>query len=159
MHSPTSVSEQPDISTGHLPEPEFVQKLVSDAHARFKSNTDGQNSQVYPALARTPSDLFGVCVAGTSGRIYAAGDVDYPFTIMSVSKPFVFALIWELIGPEAARDKLGASATGLAFNSLAAVERAIDGRTDPMVNAGACESTGTRVVPKCPYPANSSAVC
>src|SRR5262245_6774710 len=140
MHSPTSITSGPEelyISTGHLPEPERVQGLVSAAHAHFKSNTEGQNSQVYPALARVPSDLFGVCVAGTSGRTYTAGDVDYPFTIMSVSKPFVF----ELIGPDAARDKLGASATGLAFNSLAAVERAVDGRTNPMVNAGAIATT------------------
>jgi glutaminase len=138
---PADQAETPYISTGHLPDPEMVQRLVSEAHTRFKSNTDGQTSQVYPALARTPSDLFGVCVAGTSGRIYAAGDVDYPFTIMSVSKPFVFALVCELIGPGAARDKLGASATGLAFNSLAAVERAVDGRTNPMVNAGAIATT------------------
>jgi glutaminase len=76
-----------------------VQRLVSEAHARFKSNTEGENSQVYPALARVPSDLFGVCVVGTSGRVYAAGDVDHPFSIMSVSKPFVFALVCEIIGP------------------------------------------------------------
>src|SRR5262245_38163260 len=80
MHSPTSISEQQCISTGHLPE--LVQKLLSEAHARFKSNAEGQTSPVYPALARTPSDLFVVCVAGTSGRIYVAGDVDYPFTII-----------------------------------------------------------------------------
>ena len=50
----------------------MVQRLVSEAHARFKSNTEGENSQVYPALARVPNDLFGVCVVGTSGRVYAA---------------------------------------------------------------------------------------
>ena len=119
----------------------MVQNLVSDAYARLKSNTDGEISQVYPALARVPSDLFGVCIVGTSGRIYAAGDVEYDFTIMSVSKPFVFALVCEAIGPEQARDKLGANATGLAFNSLAAIERAPDGRTNPMVNAGAIATT------------------
>jgi hypothetical protein len=39
-------TERPYISTGHLPGAETVQKLVCDAHRRFKSNTDGQNSQV-----------------------------------------------------------------------------------------------------------------
>lgn len=144
MHSRTSIAGQipwPYISTGHLPEPRRVQELVSEAHARFKSNTEGESSQVYPALAIVPSELFGVCVAGTNGNIYAAGDADYEFTIMSVSKPFLFALICELIGPEAARHKLGVNATGLAFNSLAAVERASDGRTNPMVNAGAIATT------------------
>jgi glutaminase len=138
-----SIAEQAErryVSTGHLPEAETVQTLVSDAHRRFKSNTDGQNSQVYPALARVPSDLFGVCVVGTRGSVYAAGDTDHEFSIMSVSKPFVFALICEAIGPEEARDKLGANATGLAFNSLAAIEHG-GGRTNPMVNAGAIATT------------------
>jgi glutaminase len=135
------VLEPSYISTGHLPEPDAVQKLVSDAHARFNSNTEGINSAVYPALARVPSSLFGVCVVGTSGKVYAAGDVTYDFSIMSVSKPFVFALVCETIGPEEARDKLGVNATGAAFNSLGAVERTADGRTNPMVNAGAIATT------------------
>src|SRR5262249_4542137 len=54
------------VSTGHLPVPELVQGLVAEAHERFKSSTEGENSKVYPALARVPSDLFGICVAGTS---------------------------------------------------------------------------------------------
>lgn len=138
-----SIAEQagrPYVSTGHLPEAETVRTLVSNAHRRFKLNTDGQNSQVYPALARVPRDLFGVCVVGTSGSVYAAGDTDHEFSIMSVSKPFVFALICEAIGPEEAREKLGANATGLAFNSLAAIEHG-GGRTNPMVNAGAIATT------------------
>jgi len=92
-----------------------------DTHRRSKSNSDGKNSQAYPALARVPSELFGICVVGTSGRIYVAGDVDYEFSIMSVSKPFLFALICETIGREEARAKLGANATGLPFNSLAKI--------------------------------------
>ena len=79
--------DRPYVSTGHLPPVEEVQKLLDEAYARFKSNSDGENSQVYPALARVPSNLFGICVVGTSGKVYAAGDIDYEFSIMSVSKP------------------------------------------------------------------------
>jgi len=129
------------VSTGRLPSPELVTALVSEAHARFKSNTEGENSQVYPALARVPSELFGVCVVGTSGNVYAVGDTDHEFSIMSVSKPFVFALLCEQIGAEQAREKLGANSTGLPFNSLSAIERSADGRTNPMVNAGAIATT------------------
>ena len=131
----------PFVSTGHLPTPEMVKALVAEAHALFKSNTEGENSQVYPALARAASDLFGVCVAGTSGKVYAAGEADHEFSIMSVSKPFVFALVCQEIGPDQAREKLGANATGMPFNSLAAVEYSSDGRTNPMVNAGAIAAT------------------
>ena len=129
------------VSTGHLPTPEMITALVNEAHARFKSNTDGENSQVYPALARAPRELFGVCVVGVSGKVYAAGDTDHEFSIMSVSKPFVFALVCQQMGAEQAREKLGANATGMPFNSLAAVERSADGRTNPMVNAGAIATT------------------
>jgi glutaminase len=119
----------------------MVTALVAEAHERFKSNTDGKNSNVYPALARVPSDLFGICVVGTSGNVYAVGDTDHEFSIMSVSKPFVFALVCQEMGPEAAREKLGANATGMPFNSLGAIERSPDGRTNPMVNAGAIATT------------------
>jgi glutaminase len=129
------------VSTGHLPTPETITALVNEAHARFKSNTDGENSQVYPALARAPSELFGLCVVGVSGNVYAAGDTDHEFSIMSVSKPFVFALVCQQMGAEQAREKLGANATGMPFNSLAAVELSTDGRTNPMVNAGAIATT------------------
>jgi glutaminase len=129
------------VSTGHLPSPELVQALVDEAHAQFKSNSEGSNSDVYPALARVPKELFGVCVASSSGNIYAAGDAEYEFAIMSVSKPFVFALICQAIGAESARDKLGVNSTGLPFNSLEAIERNPDGKTNPMVNAGAMATT------------------
>ena len=129
------------VSTGHLPPSEEVVRLVDEAYERYKSNTEGKNSQVYPALARTPSDLFGICVVGTSGEVYAVGAAEYEFSIMSVSKPFVFAAVCQEVGPEEARRRLGANATGLPFNSLAAIERSGDGRTNPMVNAGAIATT------------------
>ena len=129
------------ISTGHLPSPENVQKLVDEAYERFRSDTSGQNSQVYPALASVPSDLFGICVVGTNGLVHAVGNAEHEFSIMSVSKPFVFALICELMGPESARNKLGVNSTGFPFNSVAGVEFSADGRTNPMVNAGAIATT------------------
>ena len=129
------------VSTGRLPTEDQVARWVGQAHALFKANAEGETSQVYPALARVRSDLFGVCVVDTNGRTYAAGDADHAFSIMSVSKPFVFALVCQLIGPEQARDLLGANSTGLPFNSVEAVQRSVDGRTNPMVNAGAIGAT------------------
>ena len=98
-------------------------------------------SQVYPALARVPRDLFGVCIVAASGNVYSAGDAEHEFAIMSVSKPFVFALVCQALGPDKVREKLGVNATGLPFNSLAAVERGEGGRTNPMVNSGAIATT------------------
>jgi len=143
LHPKISVSQDstPFVSSGSLPDPEFVQQCIEDAHSRYRTNTDGENSQVYPALFRVEPDMFGICVVGVSGRVYSVGECDEEFSIMSVSKPFVFALICELIGVEEARAKLGANATGYAFNSLAGIERQPKGITNPMVNSGAIATT------------------
>jgi glutaminase len=133
--------EAPYVSTGRLPSPQIVGALVSDAHERFGKNGDGHVSDVYPALASVPPDLFGLCAVGVSGAVFANGDWDIPFSIMSVSKPFVFALVLQVLGADATRRRLGVNATGLPFNSLAAVERSEDGRTNPMVNSGAIAAT------------------
>ena len=129
------------VSTGRLPSPEMVKALVCEAHERFKSSSEGRNSDIYPALAKASGDLFGVCVIGTNGDVHAVGDADHAFSIMSISKPFVFALVCQSIGPEQARERLGVNSTGLPFNSLSAIERGVDGRTNPMVNAGAIATT------------------
>jgi glutaminase len=129
------------VSTGHLPSAEQVRRAVEEAYERYRTVSGGENSRVYPALARVPAGLFGICAVGTSGSVDAAGDADHPFTIMSVAKPFVFALVCQALGPEEVRRRVGVNATGLAFNSLAAVERGPDGRTNPMVNAGAIATT------------------
>jgi glutaminase len=118
-----------------------VRATLTEAYELYRNNTDGANSQVYPALARVTPSLFGICIVGANGNVYEAGDCHHEFTIMSVSKPFVFALICELIGAREARAKLGANATGFPFNSLAGIERQPGGITNPMVNSGAIAAT------------------
>jgi glutaminase len=132
--------DEPFVSTGSLPPRELVQALVVEAYERHRTNTEGSLSTVYPALARLSPELFGVCVAGTSGDVFAIGDAEVEFAIMSVAKPFVFALVAQVVGPEELQVRVGVNATGLAFNSLEAVERT-DGRTNPMVNPGAIATT------------------
>lgn len=129
------------VSTGHLPDAARVADLVVEAHRRFATARDGVKASYIPALASVPEDLFGLCVAGVTGATHAAGDAQTAFTIQSVSKPFVFALICGAIGEQAAREKLGANSTGLPFNSVLAIERSADGTTNPMVNAGAIAAT------------------
>lgn len=128
------------VSTGSLPPAEQVQQWVDEAHERFRGSGDGEVSDVYPSLARMPADLLGISLVGASGRVFEAGAADHPFTIMSVSKPFVLALVCERIGADQAIELLGADATGQPFNSLAAIEAGA-GITNPMVNSGAIATT------------------
>jgi glutaminase len=63
------------------------------------------------------------------------------FSIQSVSKPFVFALVCDTLGYEEARLRLGVNSTGFPFNSLMAVELNAERTMNPLVNAGAIAST------------------
>jgi len=133
--------DEPYVSTGHLPSSDRVKRLVLEAHRRFRSVTEGRRSSVYPALERVPPELFGISVAGVDGSIYSVGDAEHPFTIMSVAKPFVFALVCQARGAEAVHRTLGVNATGQPFNALSPIEWSPDGRTNPMVNSGAIAAT------------------
>jgi glutaminase len=129
------------VSTGHLPPSERVRRLVDEAHARFLADERGSNASHYPALAAVPRDLFGICVAGVDGELYAVGDAERPFTIMSVAKPFVLALVCQALGADEVREKVGVNSTGLPFDSVVAFELKADRRTNPMVNPGALATT------------------
>lgn len=128
-------------STGQLPSADLVRRLTVETHERFRSNHEGKVADYIPALAKTPAHLFGVCVVGVNGAVHTAGDAEHEFSIQSVSKPFVFALVCQAIGEDEAREKLGVNSTGLPFNSVIAIERTGDGSTNPMVNSGAIAAT------------------
>jgi glutaminase len=129
------------ISTGQLPTEAVVRELVSEAHARFAPVQEGDVASYIPALAEASPAHFGICVAAAGGLLVEAGDSQQLFSIQSLSKPFLFALICQAIGEDVAREKLGVNSTGLPFNSVLAVERSGEGLSNPMVNAGAIAAT------------------
>lgn len=129
------------VSTGHLPSADRVQALVNEAYERCRLVDAGKVADYIPALAQVPRQLFGICIVGVNGEVYAVGDIDYHFSIQSLSKPFLFGLICQAIGEDEARNKLGVNSTGLPFNSVIAVERGKEGTSNPMVNAGAIAAT------------------
>jgi glutaminase len=60
---------------------------------------------------------------------------------MSVAKPFVLGLVVDALGADAIVREVGVDATGRSFDSVEAVIDSADGRTNPMVNAGAIATT------------------
>jgi len=134
-------SEAGYVSTGRLPSQGEVRLLIENAYARFRDVDDGAVADYIPALAEADPKLFGICVVNTRGDSFAVGDADRPFSIQSVSKPFVFALVCDAIGYHEAANLLGVDGTGLPFNSVMAVELRADRTTNPMVNSGAIATT------------------
>ncbi|MCK8787382.1 glutaminase A [Roseomonas sp. NAR14] len=129
------------VSTGHLPADPDVDALVLEAWERYRGVGDGKVADYIPALARVSPDLFGICLVGVNGVVHAAGEVDHPFSIQSISKPFVFALVCQALGGGRARESIGVNATGLPFNSVMAIELNAERTMNPMVNAGAIATT------------------
>lgn len=129
------------VSTGHLPAKDFISGSLREAYERYRALDDGVVADYIPALARVSRDLFGAAIVGVDGVVQKIGDADHEFSIQSVSKPFVFALVCEAIGAEPARARIGVNATGLAFNSVMAIELNGDRTMNPMVNAGAIATT------------------
>jgi glutaminase len=133
-----SLAAVPALAKGPLPDPavkEF-QRLVDAAHAKYKGLQDGKNADYIPILTETPSELFGVVIVTRDGKVYSAGDVDYQFSIQSVSKPFTAALIMAQQGPKVLKEKIGVEPTGMVFNSKLALG-VYEDSVNPLVNAGA----------------------
>jgi glutaminase len=134
-----SVAASPAYARGPVPDPAVkdFQRVVDAAYARYKDLKDGKNADYIPILTETPSDLFGVVIVSKDGKVYRAGDVDYQFSIQSVSKPFTAALVMSQQGPAVLKDKVGVEPTGLPFNSKLALEIYKARSVNPLVNAGA----------------------
>ena len=122
----------PNPMTGNV-----LQKIVDETLNTVKHNKSGRNADYIPYLASIPSNLCGVAIETVDGHSYAAGDVDFAFSIQSVSKPFTMGLVMQQHGDKAILDKIGVEPTGFPYNSLKPIEEFKSRSVNPLVNAGA----------------------
>src|ERR1700756_1621106 len=71
---------------------ERVEAVVREAYNKYRSDTSGKNADYIPYLAQVDSRLFGVSVVTTDNQVLNLGDVEYAFSIQSISKVFTLAL-------------------------------------------------------------------
>ena len=129
------------VSTGAPPDSDLVDEAIQDAFDRSVDTDDGKVADYIPILAKVKPELFGISVVEVDGSKHGVGDVDHPFTIQSISKAFVWALACEQLGPEKLLEVIGVNNTGLAFDSVMAIELNDGHPMNPMANAGALAST------------------
>ncbi|WP_231873405.1 MULTISPECIES: glutaminase A [Kitasatospora] len=128
---------QAAVSTGRLPSDEAVRAALSRVHRRFRDDRGGKVADYIPVLAEADPELFGIALAHVGGSLHAVGDAEHLFSIQSVSKAFVFALVDQELGHHTVRRRIGVNSTGLPFDSVLAVELNHGSPMNPMVNAGA----------------------
>jgi len=130
-----------NVAAQVIPSAQVLSRVVQEAHDRFKDVKDGANADYIPELAKVPSELFGVAIVTARGDVYAAGDVDYAFSIQSVSKPFTAGLVMQQHGSASViLDKIGVEPTGQKFNSILATQVIPQVSVNPLVNSGAIAS-------------------
>lgn len=136
---PQSVDQK--VSTGHLPTWTEVESLTAAAYERYRTLDEGDVADYIPILARADPTLFGLSVQAVNGEAHDVGDSDVTFSIQSVSKAFVYALVCEAFGHVTVKERVGVNNTGLPFNSVMALELNDGHPMNPMVNAGAIATT------------------
>ena len=114
-----------------------VEATVREAYEKFKSDAGGKNADYIPYLAQVDSKLFGIAIVTVDNQVLTMGDIDYSFSIQSISKVFSQALAMEELGPDKVFQKVGSEPTGRAFNSVFAVADMPTHTGNPYVNAGA----------------------
>ena len=110
-------------------------RFLDRCHADFSSETGGAVADYIPELGKADPDHFGISLATIDGHVYEVGDTRIPFTIQSMSKPFVFALALDTLGAARVESAIGVEPSGDPFNSIRL--NADNHPFNPMVNAGA----------------------
>ena len=113
-----------------------VEVFLQSVHESVARIEGGEVATYIPELGKADPNLIGLAIATTDGKVYTAGDADIPFTIQSVSKPFMYGLALEQWGREAVMQHVGVEPTGAAFNA-AVFDEDNNRPANPMVNAGA----------------------
>ena len=130
-----------DLETlGTAPEVD-TSALLEVLHKKWKGSNPGKNADDIPALAKMPSNLFGVAVVTVDGKVFTAGDVDQPFSIQSISTAFTLAKAVKENGSSVIEEMIGVNATDQTFDSIAAVEQSKGRAMNPFVTPGAIATT------------------
>jgi glutaminase len=115
-------------------------RFLDRCHADFSAENDGAVADYIPELGKADPAHFGISLATLDGHVYEVGDTEIPFTIQSMSKPFVFALALDALGAAKVESAIGVEPSGDPFNSIRL--NAENHPFNPMVNAGAIACTG-----------------
>lgn len=129
------------VSTGRLPGWEAVESVTGAAYERYRGLDSGEVADYIPILATADPSLFGLSVSEIDGAVHDLGDSGHAFSVQSVSKAFVYALVCEEYGHTVVKERVGVNNTGLPFNSVMALELNDGHPMNPMVNAGAIATT------------------
>jgi len=117
------------------------QQILMEVYAETKSlQGQGQVANYIPVLGNVDPGQYGIAIQTLQGETFQVGDAQAPFSIQSISKVFVLALVFRELG-EALWARVGREPSGNAFNSLMLLETENGIPRNPFINAGALVAT------------------
>jgi glutaminase len=115
-------------------------RFLNACHTDFVVDNSGKVASYIPELGKVDPEHFGISLATLDGHVYETGDSRVPFTIQSISKPFVFAFALDSLGAARVERSIGVEPSGDPFNSIRLNSE--NRPFNPMVNAGAIACSG-----------------
>ncbi len=138
---PTAALAQEQHRSPVAPGRERVEAVVREAYEKSRNDNTGKNADYIPYLAQVDPHLFGISIVTTDNQALNVGDVNYSFSIQSISKVFTLALAMEELDRDHVYQKIGSEPTGRPFNSPVAVVDMPTHTGNAYVNAGAIATT------------------
>ena len=117
-----------------------IRQTLQSIHKEYLGLVDGMVAKYIPELAAADPNWFGIAVAGVDGQVVDVGDSELPFSIQSISKPFVYGLALDNHGRDRVLSKVNVEPSGEAFNSIV-LDESTNRPFNPLVNSGAIATT------------------
>ncbi|MET9095612.1 glutaminase [Streptomyces cyaneofuscatus] len=114
----------------------IIPDYLAEVLGQVEPDASGEPASYIPELAAADPERLGAAFATVDGQVHGAGDIDVPFTIQSISKPFAYALALADRGFGTVLAKVGVEPSGEAFNEIS-LESGTGRPLNPMINAGA----------------------
>ena len=136
----------PAARRGAAQTPAEIQAALDAAYAKYKDLKEGKNADYIPALAKVDSNIYGIALVTTDGKVYTAGDIKSEVSIQSISKVFTHGEGHRGAGPGRDREARSASTrpacASTRSSSIEFSQKALGGpEMNPLVNPGAIATT------------------
>ena len=117
---------------------ETIRKAIQETFEFAKNWPEkGIVNDFIPTISNIDPDLLSVCLTDMDGNTYLFGDIDYRYTLQSISKAVMLAYCLEHVPEDLLFSRVGVEPCGDHFNDVYRLEKIDRIPSNPFINAGA----------------------
>lgn len=127
-------------------DPAFIRQVLAEGYEIGRRATaKGKVADYIPELAKADPGAFGLCMLDGRGESIAFGETEKRFSMQSICKVIILALALKIRGFKETFSHVMMEPSGDAFNSILKLDTRSNLPFNPMINAGAIETTSLLV--------------